>query len=105
MKVIQQLTGLKPKLAEKAIITLNFKALYSHLHKDEYYKNYTKTTNCIYTHTLIYVYVYIYIIFLYNYYMFVYLYFIFYIFIYIYIFFFVFLFLLIVFFSVESNCE
>ena len=28
MKVIQQLTGLPPKLAEKAIITLNFEALY-----------------------------------------------------------------------------
>ena len=28
MKVIRQLTGLKPKLAEKAIITLNFEALY-----------------------------------------------------------------------------
>ena len=32
MKVIRQLTGLPPKLAEKAIIiTLNFEALYSHL--------------------------------------------------------------------------
>ena len=30
MKVIRQLTGLPPKLAEKAIITLNFEALYSH---------------------------------------------------------------------------
>ena len=31
MKIIRQLTGLKPKLAEKAIITLNFEPLYSRL--------------------------------------------------------------------------
>ena len=31
MKVIRQLTGLPPKFAEKAVTTLNFEALYSHL--------------------------------------------------------------------------